>query len=99
MISSSRRQGCPQCEQQPAALVPARMQGSTSLTGKVAVWLPRKGWVGMVQTERLLRVWWRGTSAPRRGERAAAERRATFPLAWTYLSHSSVAEQEEIGPV
>ncbi len=43
---TSLSQGRPQREQQPAALLPGSTHGSTSLLGKVAVWLPRKGSVG-----------------------------------------------------
>src|ERR1700720_1146700 len=53
---SARSHGAPHFEQTPRSLVPARMQGSTRLGGKVAKWAPRKGAVAMVQTERLLRV-------------------------------------------
>ena len=48
--------GAPQRMQHPLADVEARMQGSTSLVGKVAKWASGNGSVEIDQTERLFLV-------------------------------------------
>src|SRR5271157_761339 len=50
-----RFHGAPHCGQQPLSLVPARMQGSTSFSGKVAKCASEKGCVAIVHTLLLLR--------------------------------------------
>ena len=55
-FSTSRTQGPPHCLHTPRSLVPALMQGSTSLGGKVAKCASLNEWVGMVQTLRRLEL-------------------------------------------